>query len=829
MDQQKKFNNILAAIEASIQDEVGTLLGSDFSVISGSRDLVGKSEAFDRLLGKQICVHLEITGEIVGKGCLLVGIKDAIRLGGTLIMLPDTELQEVIGREEYREEVEDSYGEIANIITGSITKKFEEMYHKACRFIRKEQEILVPAKVVVDSDHPVANQNFYLMSSSMILDGKPMGDLVVLFPALLFDLDQSQPESPAVQQGAAEKTAAAPSESPAAETDDAATHQSTAEETEQKTKSKPKVDLEKQRKKIDQLLAECKKRLVLEVSSLLGTGIELEALDNEIISKEDFFSDRAVGKQIFVDMEVVGGTQDTCYFSIGIKDAIYLGGTLIMLPPSELINVVNEEDFSDDGRDAYGEVANIVSGVYTAVFEEQYREKLRFIKKDLREVIPLKVIADSDEPIPNQAYYCHSMQLSVADKQLGIICMLFPAPLLQLEGDPPQEIAPADKVQVDQVLPKKQQSEPKEEHRQTPIKEASEKQVAKNIPPAKETLQKQKKLVDKILAVCLNKVTEEVSALLGAEVQLINLNNTVVNKENFFLEEVSGKQVISHMDVVGEVEGKSYLVANLRDAIRVGGLLIMLPAQELESVVSDEVFGDDTKDAYGEIANIIAGVYTAVFEEQYTKKIRFIKTDLQQVVPMKVETESAEPFPNGYFYLSSSDLTIGGSVLGKINVVFPLQLLELEGLVATDDGSIDGKEAEQPARQHSGVLESEHSELDILLIGDDEQEAQKIAAVLREMNFAVKSLSFKDNINNYMPGKLKAVYLVTKDVNEQAFGAAIKISAACSLPLIAAGPDWTRTKVIKAVKYGIRDILLTPASKPDIEENITNNLLKLAA
>ncbi len=46
---------------------------------------------------------------------------------------------------------------------------------------------------------------------------------------------------------------------------------------------------------------------------------------------------------------------------------------------------------------------------------------------------------------------------------------------------------------------------------------------------------------------------------------------------------------------------------------------------------------------------------------------------------------------------------------------------------------------------------------------------------------------------------MKAIYLVMQDVNEQAFGVAIKVSSACSVPLIAAGPDWTRTKVIKAV------------------------------
>ncbi len=139
------------------------------------------------------------------------------------------------------------------------------------------------------------------------------------------------------------------------------------------------------------------------------------------------------------------------------------------------------------------------------------------------------------------------------------------------------------------------------------------------------------------------------------------------------------------------------------------------------------------------------------------------------------------------------------------------------------------EEIGQSASRQSASFDAANTALDILLIGDDESETAKIAAVFAGMDFAVKSLSFKDNVHNYIPGALKAIYLVMEDVNEQAFGAAIKISASCSLPLIAAGPGWTRTKVIKAVKYGIRDILLTPASKADIEENITNNLLKLAA
>ncbi len=177
MKQQKRVDKILQAVKSRTQEEVGALLGTVFVLDSESYELVSKKDLFDQLQGKQICAEMDITGDITGKGCLLLGIKDAIRLGGTLIMLPETELEEVMGREEYSEEIEDSYGEIANIIAGSFTKDFEEMYPKACRFVRKSQNKIAPAKVDIESDEPVENRQLYRIVWSMVLDGKAMGDL----------------------------------------------------------------------------------------------------------------------------------------------------------------------------------------------------------------------------------------------------------------------------------------------------------------------------------------------------------------------------------------------------------------------------------------------------------------------------------------------------------------------------------------------------------------------------------------------------------------------------------------------------------------------------
>ena len=66
------------------------------------------------------------------------------------------------------------------------------MYPKSCRFVRKEQEIVLPAKVVVDSDSPIENQTYYQVSFSMVLDGRQMGDMVMLLPVATFDLQEQK-------------------------------------------------------------------------------------------------------------------------------------------------------------------------------------------------------------------------------------------------------------------------------------------------------------------------------------------------------------------------------------------------------------------------------------------------------------------------------------------------------------------------------------------------------------------------------------------------------------------------------------------------------------
>ncbi len=802
MKQTETLDRIIDAAGSRLESEIQGLLATDFILDAVGNGITDRSGAFSELKGKQVCTRVDLAGEVSGSGCFLVGIKDAIRLAGTLIMLPATELEEAIGREEYSEEIEDAYGEIGNIIAAAFSSDFEEMYSAPCVLMRKEQEVISPGEVDIAASQPVEDQPCYQATFAMTLDGKPMGNLVLLLPAAAFDLVESPAEKTGPEAARAQKIA--------------------------------KLTPEKKRRLVEGILEESREKLETEVGALMGIEVMLADPEYRLADKEQFFTEIVQSRQVLADLEVSGDSRDTSYFSIGVKDAVFLGGTLIMLPPSELEVVVGKGEFGEDARDAYGEIANIIAGVYNAAFEDHHVYKLRFVRKGVREVVPAKVDIESDEPFADRSYFIGSMSLVANGKSLGKVHMLIPAEVLQLQEDLPQ---PAEE-QVEQPGDDQNEAAAREEE----VTPAAVETAGQESGKSRVDVEKNRQKVDRVLAQCQDTVVEEVGALLGVEVSFSDLRNQLVSKEDFFAEETLGEQVIVDFNILGDKEGQGYLFLDTGDAIRIGGVLIMLPESELETAVAEKNFSVDLIDAYGEIANIISGAYTTVFAENFNKKIRFVKAGLGQVSPVKVDPESDEPMPDGSYYLSSMNILVDGRPLGRMKMLLPLDLLQLEGLAAPEKDAADEtvqevRDTGAAAQRVSGTQQETGGEgphggstvPDILLVSDDNAEADKIVTVLREAGYSVKSISTRDNIQNYIPGRLKAVYLVVREVNEQAFGMAIQVSSSSGLPIIAAGPGWTRSKVIKAVKYGVQDILLTPATREDIEENIANNLLKLAA
>jgi chemotaxis protein CheY-P-specific phosphatase CheC/ActR/RegA family two-component response regulator len=634
--------------------------------------------------------------------------------------------------------------------------------------------------------------------------------------------------------------------------------------------------MKKAKERLDKIMGACRERMQEEVSALLGKTLTFADPQTKVLTKEDFFSEPA-GKSVLAHVKLDGDIEGHGCLIAPIRDAIRIGGTLIMLPDSELETVISEEEYTEELEDSYGEIANIICGSLSTTFEEQFPKTFRLVRTEQEVILPVKVAIDSDEPVPDGSYYLMTSAMALEGVEMGNLQLLLPAASFGLVEEPADaeadEPVPAaeDTGVVDEATseqPVVEQPDVIEREAAAPVDQAEAVErpeqdagEAAATPTAgkmsDQDVEKQKERIDQLLANCLEKIGEEVGALLGGTLKIQPEENGVFSKEGL-LEQAGGKQVLARMEVRGEGQGESYLFVSLKDAIFLGGTLIMLPDAELEEVVRNEEFGEDAEDAYGEIANIIAGVYTAVFEEQYRKSLGFVKTGLETVIPVKIDPDSDDVLPKDLYYVSSGAISYNDNALGRLQMVFPAALLELAALAGEEvseepepaaqavaqkaDGTAAGDTAPQSIRSGSpeqgavkngnaGVSAADSSEAaNILLFTDDDTEAGSIADLLAGQGYTPRILHYRDAAADYLSSAVTLVFLIMQEVNEQGFGMAIKLSSSgLKVPLIVGGPAWTRTTVLKAVKYGAADILMTPATVEDICEKLEANLVKKAA
>ncbi|CAG37378.1 chemotaxis protein CheX [Desulfotalea psychrophila] len=634
-----------------------------------------------------------------------------------------------------------------------------------------------------------------------------------------------------------------------------------------------------QRERIEKILEEVQAYVQKDVAALLGASFSLSGFATSLVTKEEVLADLS-GRYVLSHLDLVGEVEGSGCLLVRVKDAILLGGTLIMLPTAELEEVVAQDNYSADVGDAYGEIANIIAGSYSKAFEENYAKTCRMVRKDLELISPLKLDATGDDGFLSQLYCRVLATPTLGDRGMGQMVLLLPAAPLELDA----EEVPADKISpvidpevssssdvappvVDPVVsssadvappvldPVVSSSSDVVSPVIDPVVSSSSDVAPSASPPAPPMdIKKNKKRMDALLSDCFEKMTRELSTLLGATVVVSDLQNSFLSKEAFFVDVVKGKQVVTDLEMSGDIVGHSYLALSLKDAIYMGGALIMLPPSELDIVVREEDFDDDAQDAYGEIANIINGVYSNAFKNDYREDVHLIRREMVEVAPLKVDISAEQPFMDQLYYVTSMALRVNDQGLGRLHVLFPAEAFGLiapaqaeESVAPVEIGGLSRSAAtaapeKSSAARGSGVNTSasaaavpeavsadgswggQSCSCDVLLISDERHETEKIAKVLQERGYVVSNITFGDNVFDYISVKLKAVYLVMSELSEQAFGLAIKVSTGSSLPLIAAGPAWTKSKVLKAVKYGVSDILLTPAGQEDILENIDRNI-----
>lgn len=616
-----------------------------------------------------------------------------------------------------------------------------------------------------------------------------------------------------------------------------------------------------------------------EVGALLGQELSISDIHVELTTKTQLFSDLAREKTALTQMDVTGDREGQSYLLTRLSCAAILAGTLIMLPEDMIEENAQNGTLDGELADSFGEVANIVAGVFTQVFVDKYSKSLRFIKKEVNELVPTKIDAASDDPFPPGNYYVASGQLTMGEKNLGPLELVVPAAVFDLEeeeAEVPAEQPAAGAAEAPSVAPAADLAQ--DAAAQQAAAPPSEPAPAPAAP--KPSFADAKKVADVVFNATVEQAGEEVGALLGQTLSCDDIKLVMTSKADFFSNHCIDKSVMTRMKVTGDKEGLGFMLVQVPDAVVMGGTLIMLPEDEIASQRTSGILEGEVEDAFGEIANIISGSLTQVFLDRYPQKLRFIKAESDIVVPTKVLPDSDEPFAEDSYYLASFAIHMEGQELNRIQLIFPGEIFNLDevvpqqqegtasaaagdpALATAADGPAPGEwggaplpSTSQPAaeattspatetqagaaaaaQQAGGAPASSTAATaqtaaaapagppTILIISDEEESAASVSAILKTSGFSSQILAFQDDIKGTcrQVQVIGAVLIMTK-VDEKGFAAAIKLHAAMRPlpPMIFAGPEWTKTAVLKAIKYGARDILITPAKNDEIQDKIS--------
>lgn len=349
-----------------------------------------------------------------------------------------------------------------------------------------------------------------------------------------------------------------------------------------------------------------------------------------------------------------------------------------------------------------------------------------------------------------------------------------------------------------------------------------------------------------MLEVALKQAGEESGMLLGQDLS-IALNDSLRTTKQAYFGELEDACFVIGVESREAYSGCFYLVFSLRDAIVLSSVLLGIPPARIKEKKTLSIIEDDDIDAFSEIANMINGAFNTVFQGTLSNKVHLKLLAPKKYIPEVDQLSDEEPLPDGDFLMFRSRLEMPGQELNYLDVLMPVDLGDqfdppveapaVEPKDAQEEVSAAGSAAPEPATEEpaaeelsdlekmgAGVTPDQNGAGCIVVLEDDEEERQQMVNAVEltgyevvegTLNADLKELFARRNVLLVMIGSL--------DADDRELAVCIKINAIrqdSPPPIIMSARRWTRTAVLKALKYGARDIIIKPCGEDELTTKI---------
>jgi CheY-like chemotaxis protein len=338
-----------------------------------------------------------------------------------------------------------------------------------------------------------------------------------------------------------------------------------------------------------------------------------------------------------------------------------------------------------------------------------------------------------------------------------------------------------------------------------------------------------------MLETALKQAGEESGMLLGQELSIVLSDSLSTSKSSYFGGLDDGCFVLG-VDSGEAYGGQFYLVFSLRDAIVLSSILLGIPPARIQEKKRLSIIENDDIDAFSEIANMVNGALNTVFQGTLPNKVRLKLLSPKKYIPEIDQLSPEEPLPDGDYLMFRSRLEMPGQEMNHLDVLIPVSLGDLfdpppisdevvtESTPAVENSNYveaGGAAGGDESAASSHVAEGVDS---IIVLEDDGEQRQQMVDLVAFTGFQVAEGTLNADIKELFAGRnVKLVIIGSQDADDRELAVCIKVNAIrqdSPSPIIMSAECWTRTAVLKALKYGARDIIIKPFVADDVTTKV---------
>ena len=338
-----------------------------------------------------------------------------------------------------------------------------------------------------------------------------------------------------------------------------------------------------------------------------------------------------------------------------------------------------------------------------------------------------------------------------------------------------------------------------------------------------------------MLETALKQAGEESGMLLGQELSIALSDSLSTSKSSYFGGLDDGCFVLA-VDSGEAYVGQFYLLFSLRDAIVMSSILLGIPPARIQEKKRLSIIENDDIDAFSEIANMVNRALNTVFQGALQDKVRLKLLSPQKFIPDIDQLSPEDPLPDGDYLMFRSKMEMPGQEMNYLDVLIPVALGNLydpQPVVAEAENEGAGEDVEVATGEDSEVeIETGDGVDSIVVLEDNEDQRQQLIELISFTGFQVAEGTLNADIKEMFTGRnVKLVIIGSQDADDRELAVCIKVNAIrqdSPPPIIMSAECWTRTAVLKALKYGARDIIIKPFTSDDVTSKV-RRYCKIAA